>query len=335
MSKELEFWQFIAERLKRDERVVLLVVAESSGSSPGRAGYKMAVAEDGELCGSIGGGVMEVSLVEQAKAVMSEPGTVVTGFLVEQIHRKDVPNSSGMICSGKQTVIFKLLRPKSAGMVDSIVLAQRDRRPEMLSIAPSEFSLKPDETGAPTFRFEKLAGDEFVYLERLGFKNHLYIVGGGHCALALSELMSKLDFRISVLDDRPELNTLDKNHFADEVTVIDSYEKIADHIPQGENTYVVVMTLGYVYDGIVIRQLIGKDLKYFGVLGSKAKMAALMKELRAEGLDEERLSRIHTPIGVPINSRTPEEISISIAAEIIALKNDATLSRSLKEHQNR
>ena len=314
---------------------MLLVVAESSGSSPGRAGYKMAVAEDGELCGSIGGGVMEVSLVEQAKAVMSEPGTVVTGFLVEQIHRKDVPNSSGMICSGKQTVIFKLLRPKSAGMVDSIVLAHQERRPEMLSIAPNEFSLKPDETGAPTFRFEKLAGDEFVYRERLGFKNHLYIIGGGHCALALSELMSKLDFRVSVLDDRPELNTLDKNHFADEVTVIDSYEKIAEHIPQGENIYVVVMTLGYVYDGIVIRQLIGKDLKYFGVLGSKAKMATLMKELRAEGFDEERLSRIHTPIGLPINSRTPEEIAISIAAEIIALKNDATLSRSLKEHQNR
>lgn len=335
MSKDLDLWRFTAERLQHDRSVMLLVVAESSGSSPGRAGYKMAVAEDGELCGSIGGGVMEVSLVEQAKAVMSEPGTVVTGFLVEQIHRKDVPNSSGMICSGKQTVIFKLLGPEDADTVDSIVLAQRDRRPEVLSIAPNEFSLKPDETGPPTFRFEKLAGDEFVYLERLGFKNHLYIIGGGHCALALSELMSKLDFRVSVLDDRPELNTLDKNHFADEVTVIDSYEKIADHVPQGDNTYAVVMTLGYVYDGIVIRQLIGKDLKYFGVLGSKAKMAALMKELRAEGLDEERLSRIHTPIGVPINSRTPEEIAVSIAAEIIALKNDATLSRSLKEHQNR
>ncbi len=335
MSKDLDLWRFTAERLQHDRSVMLLVVAESSGSSPGRAGYKMAVAEDRELCGSIGGGVMEVSLVEQAKAVMSEPGTVVTGFLVEQIHRKDVPNSSGMICSGKQTVIFKLLGPKSAAMVDSIVLAHQERRPEMLSIVPNEFSLKPDETGAPTFRFEKLAGDEFVYLERLGFKNHLYIIGGGHCALALSELMSKLDFRISVLDDRPELNTLDKNHFADEVTVIDSYEKIAEHIPQGDNIYAVVMTLGYVSDDIVIRQLIGKDLKYFGVLGSKAKMAALMKELRAEGFDEERLSRIHTPIGLPINSRTPEEIAISIAAEIIALKNDATLSRSLKEHQNR
>lgn len=335
MNKNLEFWQFVAERLKRDERVVLLVVAESSGSSPGRAGYKMAVTADSELYGSIGGGVMEVSLVEQAKAVMSEPGTVVTGFLIEQVHQKDVPNSSGMICAGKQTVIFKLLRPQDADLVDSIVLAQGDRHPEMLFITPNELGLRRHETGTPNFRFQKVDDDEFTYLESLGFKNHLYIVGGGHCALALSELMSKLDFRISVLDDRPELNTLDKNHFADEVTVIDSYENIAEHIPQGDNIYAVVMTLGYVSDGIVIRQFIGKDLKYFGVLGSKAKMAALMKELRAEGIDEERLSRIHTPIGVPINSRTPEEIAISIAAEIIALKNDATLSRSLKEHQNR
>ncbi|HKX83448.1 MAG TPA: XdhC family protein, partial [Pyrinomonadaceae bacterium] len=68
-------------------------------------------------------------------------------------------------------------------------------------------------------------------------------------------------------------------------------------------------------------QLIRKDFKYFGVLGSKAKMATLMKELRSEGYDEEKLKKIHTPIGLPINSRTPEEIAVSIAAEIIAVKN--------------
>ena len=157
----------------------------------------MAVTADSELYGSIGGGVMEVSLVEQAKAVMSEPGTVVTGFLIEQVHQKDVPNSSGMICAGKQTVIFKLLRPQDADLVDSIVLAQGDRHPEMLFITPNELGLRRHETGTPNFRFQKLDDDEFTYLESLGFKNHLYIVGGGHCALALSELMSKLDFRIS------------------------------------------------------------------------------------------------------------------------------------------
>src|SRR5258705_1723758 len=105
MNKELDLWHFIAARLKKNDAVVLLVVAESSGSSPGRQGYKMAVGVDGALIGSIGGGVMEVNLVEESRALLSVPPAVAGGFR-EQVHRKDVANSSGMICSGKQTVIF-------------------------------------------------------------------------------------------------------------------------------------------------------------------------------------------------------------------------------------
>ena len=94
-------------------------------------------------------------------------------------------------------------------------------------------------------------------------------------------------------------------------------------MPHGDDIYVVVMTLGYASDAIVIRQLIDHDIKYFGVLGSKAKMATLMKELRNDGLDAARLRRIRTPVGLPINSRTPDEIAVSIAAEIISVKNKA------------
>src|SRR5438045_2292709 len=105
MNKELEIWQFAAERLKRNETVMLLVVAESSGSSPGRQGFKMIVARD-ELRGSIGGGVMEVRLVELAKFKIQNSKFKIDSEIVEQVHRKNSPNSSGMICSGKQTVIF-------------------------------------------------------------------------------------------------------------------------------------------------------------------------------------------------------------------------------------
>ncbi len=105
MSKELEIWQFAAERLKRDESVMLLVVAESSGSSPGRQGFKMVVAED-ELCGSIGGGVMEVALVELAKVKIQNSKFKTDSEVIEQVHQKNSPAASGMICSGKQTVIF-------------------------------------------------------------------------------------------------------------------------------------------------------------------------------------------------------------------------------------
>ena len=307
--------------------VMLLVVAESTGSSPGRAGNKMAVASDGELFGSIGGGVMEVRLVEQAKAYLSEPGAVATGFrdstIKEQVHQKNSLHPSGMICSGRQTILMKLLQPGDAGAVDEIIKALEKRTPAVLSITPDAFTVFPPEGGIPNAEshFEKSGEKEFTYKEKLGPKNKLYIIGGGHCALALSELMSRLDFSISILDDRPELNTIDKNRFADEIAIIDSYENIGELIPNGSDNYVVVMTLGYKSDEVVIRSLFAKDLKYFGVLGSKAKMKILLAALAKEGFSNERLARIRTPIGLPINSRTPEEIAVSIAAEIISVKN--------------
>jgi xanthine dehydrogenase accessory factor len=360
VHKELELWRFVAERLRRGESTMLLVVAESAGSSPGRPGYKMAVGADGELAGSIGGGVMEVSLVEQSRAFLRDAETRGRGdaeisSLTEQVHRKDVANASGMICSGKQTVVFKLLTPSDTTTVDSITDALAERRPDILTISPNVFSVRPPEGGTQNlgsttppakagtppiqqgslgpppeggtqnidFTFEKRTGTDFVFAERLGFKNDLYIIGGGHCALALSELMSKMDFHISLLDDRPELNTIAKNRFAHKITIIDGYENVGDHVRSGENCYVVVMTLGYKSDDIVIRRLIDHDFKYFGVLGSNAKMSSMFRELIKEGLPAEKLDRIHTPVGLAINSRTPEEIAVSIAAEMISVKNSA------------
>ena len=329
MNKELELWQFVSSRLEKDEAVMLLVVAESSGSSPGRAGYKMAVAAYGDLCGSIGGGVMEVGLVEQARAALSESRSVGiatgvrNGTVIEQVHQKNSPNASGMICSGKQTVIYKLLMPGNAETITTIVAFLTGGTRAELTITSERLDVGPPEGGTqndgPTF--EKLSDAEFTYTEKLGFKNDLYIVGGGHCALALSELMSKMDFRISIYDDRPDLNTIEKNRFAHDIQIIESYDKIGDLIPSGANSYVVVMTLGYRSDAAVIRAVFDKEFKYLGVLGSLAKMKTLIKDLEKEGLSKERLGRIHTPIGLPINSRTPDEIAVSIAAEIISVKN--------------
>jgi xanthine dehydrogenase accessory factor len=229
-----------------------------------------------------------------------------------------------MICSGKQTVIFKLLTSDDASTVDSILNVLNQRWRDLVAITPTTLSVGPAEAGTQNdFEFEKLSDTDFTYTERLGFKNDLYIIGGGHCALALSELFSRLDFRISIFDDRPELNTIDKNLFAHNIIIVDGYDNISASIPDGPNSFVVVMTLGYTSDEIVIRSLLGRDFKYFGVLGSRSKMATLFKILREEGVPPSDLDPIHTPIGLPINSHTPEEIAISIAAEIISVKNAA------------
>ncbi|MBV9216274.1 MAG: XdhC family protein [Acidobacteria bacterium] len=319
MSKQCELWEFVAERLRRDEDVMLLVVAESTGSSPGRAGYKMAVAEDGELIGSIGGGVMEVRLVELAKSQIqnSTPKTE----LIEQEHRKNSQHPSGMICSGRQTVILKRLIVNDLSVIETLAAPTPPKDSDRLVLTAKALEL---ETGGGSLRrisFERKTQTDFVYSESLNLKDPLFVIGGGHCALALSELMSRMDFRIHIFDDRPSLNTLDKNEFADEITIIDSYENIGEHIPDGDDVNVVVMTLGYASDAVVIRQLAGREFKYFGVLGSKAKMATLLKELTDEGFRQEQLESIRTPIGLPINSHTPEEIAVSIAAEIIQVRN--------------
>src|SRR5687767_8887147 len=124
---------------------MLLVVAESSGSSPGRRGYKMAVSIDGELMGSIGGGLMEVNLVEQSRAFLRDAGTGRRGDagtnLSEQVHQRNSANASGMICSGRQTVIFKLLTPTDVETVDAIVDSLKNRRRDFLTISPAEFSI--------------------------------------------------------------------------------------------------------------------------------------------------------------------------------------------------
>ena len=340
MQKEPGIWQFIARRLKRQQDVVLLVVAESIGSSPGRQGFKMAVADD-ELFGSIGGGVMEVALVEQAKSFLSSGEWSVAGvqnknrsgefsnsslstrhsILINQVHRSNSTNTSGMICSGEQTIILLTLGSGDHETVQKVLDTIENNEARTIKISNVRFDILDSVSDEPDCRFKQKGSGEFLYEERLGCKNKLFVVGGGHCGLALTELMSKMDFHISLFDDRPDLNTLEKNKFAHKKQIIKSYESIDEYVSSGDRHFVVVMTLGYRFDEIVIRKLIYKDFKYFGVLGSKAKMAVLLKEFENEGIESNRLSKISAPVGLEINSKTPAEIAVSIAAEIIAVKN--------------
>ena len=326
MKKEQELWQFIAKRLKNDEKVMLLVVVESLGSSPGRQGFKMAVDTAGVLFGSIGGGIMEIKLVELAKDSLQKNNFVP--IIKKQIHNKNAAqNQSGMICSGEQTLLFypldkthlKTVQTLLSNLKKNTLAVLKMTPPDMLGTSPHFETIDNQKlTNDYTFIF----ADEtaFVYAENIGFKNDLYIIGGGHCALALSELMSKMDFRIHLFDDRSAVNTVQKNKFAHHISTVD-YDKIGELIPSGHTIYVVVMTVGYRTDAVVLRQLLNKNVRYLGVLGSDAKMKTLLEMLENEGFSADLLRGVHTPIGLNIHSQTPEEIAVSIAAEIIFVKN--------------
>ena len=150
----------------------------------------------------------------------------------------------------------------------------------------------------------------------------MHIIGGGHCALAFSKLMRDMDFYIKVYDDRPALNTFEENNYAHEKIIVSSYSELESRIESGNNVYVVVMTFGYRTDDQAIKALLNKNFKYLGVLGSKKKMEKMFTVNKAENMNKRILNKIHSPIGIQIKSETPEEIAISIAAEIIAVKNN-------------
>jgi xanthine dehydrogenase accessory factor len=134
--------------------------------------------------------------------------------------------------------------------------------------------------------------------------------------------MREMEFYIRLYDDRKNLPTIVKNDAAHEKHIINNYSELSELISSGSNHYVVIMTFGYRTDDIALKALLEKEFKYLGLLGSKTKIEKMFDDYRKEGIKEEWLQRIHTPIGLAIKSQTPEEIAVSIAAEIIKLKNE-------------
>lgn len=305
--------------MQANTAVMLLYVLESKGSSPGRQGFCMAVNANGDMQGSLGGGVMEHKFVELAKKKLVAAASKVV--VKKQIHDKAAAkNRSGMICSGEQTIFLYSLHKEDANVVTSVIDAIKRSKNTTLVITPKGFSLSEsvlDKAHAVQWK----SSTDFVYEERIGYLYHLYIVGGGHCSLALSELMHKMDFYIHLYDTRQGLNTMAGNKFVHEKVVLENYNSIHEHIPDGKNNYIVVMTFGYRTDGIALRSLINKKVKYFGLLGSKTKIDKMFAECKAEGISALKLKNIHAPIGIPIKSQTTQEIAVSIAAEIIKIKN--------------
>ncbi len=331
MWQQIKIWQFIEGSLHSKLGVVLLYVLESKGSSPGRGGFCMAINDLYDMSGSIGGGMMEYKLVELAKDLLKNNEPNLKQDLKRQIHSKSAPrHQSGMICSGEQTVfLYKIQPANDSPVIAQIIQILAQNGNAVLQLSPAGLQCRHYLSIDPTYfrttntHFEYQSDKEWHYEEKIGYANKLFIIGGGHCALALSRLMQQMDFYMYMYEDRPQLNTFLKNNFVHEKIALLNYAQLADLIPSGENHYVVIMTFGYRTDDIALRALLHKKpLKYLGLLGSRSKINQLFDELKKNNPHAETaLQRISAPAGIAIKSQTPEEIAISIAAEIIAIKN--------------
>ncbi len=312
-------WLLIYNSLQHNIAVMLLYVLESKGSSPGRQGFIMAVNAKGEMNGSMGGGIMEHKFVEMAKVKLLQEAEENT--IHYQIHDKTVAkNQSGMICSGEQTIFLYTVKKEEVTVIKNIIAALQQNKNASLQLSPSGIIFSEI---IPNKNYElQVKGDnDFSFTEKLGYKNTLYIIGGGHCSLALSQLMSNMDFYIHLYDHREELNTVEQNRFANEKHVVNDFTELSTLIPSSQNSFVVIMTVGYRTDAATLKALAGKDFAYVGVLGSQNKIKKMFEQLVTEGVNKDWLGKTHAPIGIPIKSQTPEEIAISIAAEIIKIKN--------------
>jgi len=168
-------------------------------------------------------------------------------------------------------------------------------------------------------------GGMSVFLEPLLTAPQLIIFGAGHIGSVLSQIGKLLDFSVTVVDNRPEFASRELLASADTV-IAENYQQAIDALIITDNTYVVILTHKHAHDFEVLEHLIHKPFRFLGMIGSKTKVAKVFQQLRATGVSEEIIKKIHSPIGINIGAHTPGEIAISIAAEMVAVRNNADVS---------
>lgn len=158
------------------------------------------------------------------------------------------------------------------------------------------------------------------------------LCGGGHVSFALYKIFRMLNFQVTVLEEREDFAR--KERFPDAEIFCEPFEVSLKNRNFGRNAYYVIVTRGHTHDYICLSQILQKPYAYVGMIGSKKKVALSVERLKKEGFSQEKIRSVHAPIGLPIKARTPEEIAVSIAGEIILEKNrteQSILERSVAE----
>ena len=300
-------WHYALESLQDGRRAVLVFVVDHSGSVPGVTGTRVVVSDVG-FAGTIGGGAAEMQLIE--RAVGHHGDAEIYRFL-------HTPSGGGTLCSGIQDFAIIPLSENDLDPLQAIVDTIANNRTGMLHLSSDGVDFESGETSPHAWTDREEA---WTYSGPIGLVDTLYIIGGGHVGLALSRVMSTLPFRIVVLDNREDLPTMAANRWAHDQQVV-SFDEIGACVGEGDRSWVVIMTFGHTHDRQVLEGLLGREFAYLGLMGSKSKVRQMYAAMVADGTPEAALEGVRAPVGMSIGSHTPEEIAVSIAAEIISLRN--------------
>ncbi len=321
--KEIHIWNFLHYHISKGEDTILVAVVSHEKGSPGKEGFKMAISESGESVGSIGGGIMEYNILKKCAELLKNK--IHVNKIETLYHNKasGTVSKSGLICAGSQTNFTVTLTRKNLRTVSKILTALKEQVQGKI-ILNSNGAAFEKTSGAPTNEFMKFRpGRNWKFEQTTGSKNCALIVGGGHVGLAASRIFSMLDFFVIVYDSRSDLRTMKENVFADK-KMIGKYDKLGSVVMKNRNCYVIIVTTGFESDKEALKTVLKYDVKYIGLMGTKTKLKKIFNEAVKEGIERKALEKVHAPIGIDIRSDTPEEIAVSIAAEVIREKNKST-----------
>ena len=323
----------VHEMLSRKQPLVMALILSQEGSTPRTAGTRMMIGADGTVGGRIEAGVMET-----AREMLCKPGTVIRSFDLTS----EIADAMDMICGGKLEILMDVIAPDETNrLFYSSLLKMLDQRQKGLMvtellesdvlqvrravlhedggvIGASDFKTKIDSI-PKKLRVPVLtqSGDRRFFIEPVMAAGTVYLFGAGHVSLQTAVLAKRVGFEIVVLDDRKEFANTSRFSDADDVRVPASFEQAFEGLEIHADSYFVILTRGHLHDKTVLQQALKTPAGYIGMIGSRKKRDAIYRTLENEGFSAEDFEKVHCPIGLSIGAQTPEEIAVSIVAELI------------------
>jgi xanthine dehydrogenase accessory factor len=328
------------QRWARDgQRVAMATVVTVDRSAPREPGSVMAVSETGEVVGSVTGGCVEPAVYQQAEEVLGgAPARMATyGY------SDDEAMEVGLPCGGNVGIFVEPMVP---ALVDDVAEAIAQERPvAYVTTIEGAATGEPRVIGAGAEPADEVAaaarpllemgesgivtvGGDQVFVSSFVPRPAMYVFGAIDFASALCTVGRFLGYRVTVCDPRRIFVTPERFPDADELVTEWPNEFLA-HAPVDARTAICILTHDAKFDVPAIRAALATPARYIGAMGSRNTTARRRERLLAEGVAEEQLDRVHAPIGLPIASRTPEEVAVAIGAEIIAVSNQAQRKESV------
>jgi xanthine dehydrogenase accessory factor len=343
-------WQAAVEELENGRNFVLATMIDVKGSSPRHVGTRFLIRQDGIIIGTIGGGLLEAN-VQKFAADALENGT---SHRISFSFQGQDAESTDMICGGEAEVLvefvdagdkvkveifrrlLKIVKERKSGLFFSHASMAQGEQGDVnhlivndqgadvggfsndhlaRSMVPQSRLLKPAQL------IQMPESDEIVFLEWLHPIGTVFVFGAGHVGECVAHLAAYVDFKVVAIDDRSDFANQERFPDADDIIVLDSFNDAMSRSQVDSDSYLVIVTRGHAHDKKVLKQALETDAVYIGMIGSRRKNRIIFESLLQEGVDRKALERVHAPIGLPIGGETPQEIGVSIVAEMIQVRN--------------